>query len=227
MSIKQDLEYIECLNYCLCENIDHEADAYRLSKAKQILEEKMKDASKEGKEYLQRQYDIVSKKHEDAINKYYELKTMHNKIAAKLAPEIRKSVEAEMNQNAQQALYQMQQQELDNQQMQQPQYIEQPQAYEQQPDQTQNYEQLQNQQLEYDENNPDHKKLISSFHKSNMEKVRAAKNLKEDSQLAIEKAKIIQELVKQKTANSNTIIKNSQTNLRHSKQKMINNANNS
>lgn len=221
MSIIQDFEYIEQINLCLSENIDHEADAYRLSKAKQILEEKMKDASKEGKEYLQRQYDIVSKKHEDAINKYYELKTMHNKIAAKLAPEIRKSVEAEMNQNAQQALYQMQQQELDNQQMQsvqQPQYTEQPQTYEVQP---------QAQSLEYDENNPDHKKLVSSFHKSNMEKVRAAKNLKEETQLAIEKAKVLQELIKQKTKNSNSIIKNSEANLRHSKQKMISNTANS
>lgn len=224
MSVVQDLEYIEQINLCLSEAVDHEADAYRLSKAKQILEEKMKDASKEGKEYLQRQYDIVSKKHEDAINKYYELKTMHNKIAAKLAPEIRKSVEAEMNQNAQQALYQMQQQELDNQQMQQvqpvqqPQYVEQPQTYEVQP---------QAQSLEYDENNPDHKKLISSFHKTNMEKVRAAKNLKEESQLAVEKAKVLQEVIKQKAANSNSIIKNSEANLRHSKQKMISNTANS
>lgn len=218
MSVVQDLEYIEQINLCLSEAVDHEADAYRLSKAKQILEEKMKDASKEGKEYLQRQYDIVSKKHEDAINKYYELKTMHNKIAAKLAPEIRKSVEAEMNQNAQQALYQMQQQELDNQQMQQPQYVEQPQTYEVQP---------QTQSLEYDESNPDHKKLISSFHKINMEKVRSAKNLKEESQLAVEKAKVLQELIKQKTANSNSIIKNSEANLRHSKQKMISNTANS
>ena len=224
MSVVQDLEYIEQINLCLSEAVDHEADAYRLSKAKQILEEKMKDASKEGKEYLQRQYDIVSKKHEDAINKYYELKTMHNKIAAKLAPEIRKSVEAEINQNAQQALYQMQQQELDNQQMQQaqqvqqPQYIEQPQIYEVQP---------QSQSLEYDENNPDHKKLVSSFHKTNMEKVRAAKNLKEESQLAIEKAKILQQIIKQRTANSNAIIRNSEANLRHSKQKMISNTANS
>lgn len=224
MSVVRDLEYIEQINLCLSEAVDHEADAYRLSKAKQILEEKMKDASKEGKEYLQRQYDIVSKKHEDAINKYYELKTMHNKIAAKLAPEIRKSVEAEINQNAQQALYQMQQQELDNQQMQQnqqvqqPQYVEQPQIYEVQP---------QSQSLEYDENNPDHKKLISSFHKTNMEKVRAAKNLKEESQLAIEKAKILQQTIKQRAANSNAIIRNSEANLRHSKQKMISNTANS
>lgn len=224
MSVVRDLEYIEQINLCLSEAVDHEADAYRLSKAKQILEEKMKDASKEGKEYLQRQYDIVSKKHEDAINKYYELKTMHNKIAAKLAPEIRKSVEAEINQNAQQALYQMQQQELDNQQMQQnqqvqqPQYVEQPQIYEVQP---------QSQSLEYDENNPDHKKLISSFHKTNMEKVRAAKNLKEESQLAIEKAKILQQIIKQRAANSNAIIRNSEANLRHSKQKMISNTANS
>ena len=224
MSVVQDLEYIEQINLCLSEAVDHEADAYRLSKAKQILEEKMKDASKEGKEYLQRQYDIVSKKHEDAINKYYELKTMHNKIAAKLAPEIRKSVEAEINQNAQQALYQMQQQDLDNQQMQQaqqvqqPQYVEQPQIYEVQP---------QSQSLEYDENNPDHKKLVSSFHKTNMEKVRAAKNLKEESQLAIEKAKILQQIIKQRTANSNAIIRNSEANLRHSKQKMISNTANS
>lgn len=224
MSVVRDLEYIEQINLCLSEAVDHEADAYRLSKAKQILEEKMKDASKEGKEYLQRQYDIVSKKHEDAINKYYELKTMHNKIAAKLAPEIRKSVEAEINQNAQQALYQMQQQELDNQQMQQnqqvqqPQYVEQPQTYEVQP---------QSQSLEYDENNPDHKKLISSFHKTNMEKVRAAKNLKEESQLTIEKAKILQQIIKQRAANSNAIIRNSEANLRHSKQKMISNTANS
>lgn len=224
MSVVRDLEYIEQINLCLSEAVDHEADAYRLSKAKQILEEKMKDASKEGKEYLQRQYDIVSKKHEDAINKYYELKIMHNKIAAKLAPEIRKSVEAEINQNAQQALYQMQQQELDNQQMQQnqqvqqPQYVEQPQIYEVQP---------QSQSLEYDENNPDHKKLISSFHKTNMEKVRAAKNLKEESQLAIEKAKILQQTIKQRAANSNAIIRNSEANLRHSKQKMISNTANS
>lgn len=183
MTLKEDIQLICLIKDCLSESTNHEVNVIRLHKAKQILEEKMKNASKEGKEYLKRQYDIVSKKHDDELNKHYQIKSIHDSIMNKI--------------NKEKALEQMRQAQA----------------------------QETNANSDYDPNNTDHQKIISQYHKVNMEKVRAAKNLKEDeAQDNEEMIKLAKIRIREKIENSKMLQKNSANNLRMSKQKMVNQA---
>lgn len=155
--ISEDLFIFDVLmNAHLSESL--EMAIYKHEEAKRILQEKLKNAHKDSKPYLQKQITLLDTRRKDLENKA----KFRERDAAENHEEF-------MNNQMDQDPY-VQDAQQQQQQLQQPQQ----QMVQQQPE-------VQQSGNDFDPNNPDHTKIIKGFHKHHMEKVRQAKQEKINS----------------------------------------------
>lgn len=200
--ISEDLFIFDVLmNAHLSESL--EMAIYKHEEAKRILQEKLKNAHKDSKPYLQKQITLLDTRRKDLENKA----KFRERDAAENHEEF-------MNNQMDQDPYV---QDAQQQQLQQPQQ----QMVQQQPE-------VQQSGNDFDPNNPDHTKIIKGFHKHHMEKVRQAKQEKINSAIKEneESNMLLMKLANEKLiADRDRVQKIAATNLRLMKQRATANMN--
>lgn len=200
--ISEDLFIFDVLmNAHLSESL--EMAIYKHEEAKRILQEKLKNAHKDSKPYLQKQITLLDTRRKDLENKA----KFRERDAAENHEEF-------MNNQMDQDPYV---QDAQQQQLQQPQQ----QTVQQQPE-------VQQSGNDFDPNNPDHTKIIKGFHKHHMEKVRQAKQEKINSAIKEneESNMLLMKLANEKLiADRDRVQKIAATNLRLMKQRATANMN--
>lgn len=201
--ISEDLFIFDVLmNAHLSESL--EMAIYKHEEAKRILQEKLKNAHKDSKPYLQKQITLLDTRRKDLENKA----KFRERDAAENHEEF-------MNNQMDQDPYVQDAQQ--QQQLQQPQQ----QMVQQQPE-------MQQSGNDFDPNNPDHTKIIKGFHKHHMEKVRQAKQEKINSAIKEneESNMLLMKLANEKLiADRDRVQKIAATNLRLMKQRATANMN--
>lgn len=201
--ISEDLFIFDVLmNAHLSESL--EMAIYKHEEAKRILQEKLKNAHKDSKPYLQKQITLLDTRRKDLENKA----KFRERDAAENHEEF-------MNNQMDQDPYVQDAQQ--QQQLQQPQQ----QMVQQQPE-------VQQSGNDFDPNNPDHTKIIKGFHKHHMEKVRQAKQEKINSAIKEneESNMLLMKLANEKLiADRDRVQKIAATNLRLMKQRATANMN--